>query len=375
MASESSSRNFWKTFDYPLILVTLLICVIGLAMIHSAAYSIEQTTSLFDDTLVIKQTFYLVAGLVGMTVVGALDYRIFRGMAAPLYLFMLALLAIVLVTGQIGGGSQRWINLGFFQLQPSELAKFIMVIVLARFFSDRQASIRSPVTFIMSLMLVVIPMALIYKQPDLGTALALGAIWLVLGWVAGVPFRYTVLIGLVFLLAMPWIWTHVLQDYMRDRIILFLNPEADPLGAGYNVNQARIAIGSGGWLGKGFMMGTQNQLQFLRVRYSDFIFSVLGEELGFVGGVLLFSLLSFVIIRILQDASKARDGFGMLLACGVAIIILSQSLINLSVNLGLMPVTGIPLPYVSYGGSSLISLLAAQGLVHSILVRPKQMEF
>jgi rod shape determining protein RodA len=218
-----------------------------------------------------------------------------------------------------------------------------------------------------------LPMFLIYLQPDLGTALALLAIWVVVAWMARVRLRHLILMVGAGVIVLPLAWLS-LEDYMRRRLVLFLNPASDP-DSYFNVHQALVSIGSGGWTGKGLTQGTQNQLHFLRVRHTDFIFAVTAEELGFLGAVVMMCLLFFVLWRIVRIAERSRDMFGRLIAAGVAALILFQSLINIGMNLGLTPVTGIPLPFVSYGGSSFITLMLGIGLVESVAMRQKKLEF
>ena len=221
--------------------------------------------------------------------------------------------------------------------------------------------------------MVAVPLLLIYLQPDLGTALTLIAIWAAMIWMAGMRFRYLLALGVVGLAALPLVWLN-LEDYMQQRLMLFVNPGSDP-DSYFNVHQALVSIGSGGWVGKGLTKGSQSQLHFLRVRHTDFIFAVTAEELGFLGAVAMIGLLFFLLWRILRIAERSRDTFGRLLAAGVGGLVLFQSVINIGMNLGLMPVTGIPLPFVSYGGSSFLTLMLGIGLVESVAMRHKKLEF
>jgi rod shape determining protein RodA len=248
-----------------------------------------------------------------------------------------------------------------------------MVIFLAKYMTDND--MRQLQHLVISLGLTLIPTGLIYQQPDLGTAVSLIAIWLAMAFVAGMRVFHIGMLGLSAGLALPLALSK-LEGYMQDRIVLFLDPTRDPLGFGFSVRQALIAVGSGGWLGRGYASGTQSQLHFLRVRHTDFIFSVLAEELGFVGSLILFALLGFLILRIVRAGHLARDDFGRLTAIGIATIILFQAFINIAVSINLMPATGMPLPFISYGGSSLVTLLIALGLVQSIVMRrPRAFEF
>jgi rod shape determining protein RodA len=228
-------------------------------------------------------------------------------------------------------------------------------------------------TVLTSLLIVAVPMFLIYLQPDLGTALTLVGIWAAMMWMAGIRFRHLLVLAVVGLAALPLFWLN-LEDYMRQRIMLFINPAGDP-DSYFNVHQSLVSIGSGGWTGKGLTEGTQSQLHFLRVRHTDFIFAVTAEELGLLGAVVMIGLLVLVLVRTLRVAERSRDMLGRLIAAGVAAVILFQSVVNIGMNLGLMPVTGIPLPFVSYGGSSLLTLMLAIGLVESVAMRRKKLEF
>lgn len=317
-------------------------------------------------------TPYLI--VVGLAVAYALDcltLRITDILRNPLYVLVLVLLGIVFVIGQVAGGSRRWLGAG--TVQPSELAKILIILVLAKFFADREERMEQFSTVLVSLAVVALPVVLIYLQPDLGTALTLLAIWVAVAWVAKLRLRHLLVLVGTGVIVLPLAWLG-LQDYMKRRVMLFLNPASDP-DSYFNVHQALVSIGSGGWTGKGLTQGTQNQLHFLRVRHTDFIFAVTAEELGFLGAVVMMCLLFFVLWRIVRIAERSRDMFGRLIAAGVAALILFQSLINIGMNLGLTPVTGIPLPFVSYGGSSFITLMLGIGLVESVAMRQKKLEF
>lgn len=360
-------RGIWRNFDFLLLAATMLLICLGVAMIHSASLA-------FTENYALRQAIYALGGFGLMLLVAAVDYRFLGSLYRFAYASAILLLAVVLLWGRLSYGAQRWIGLRFLPFQPAELTKVLVIIALAKYLADNEGEIHRLRHVLISLASVALPMLLIYSQPDLGTALVLGAIWLSMALMAGMRLLHLILLGLSSGLAMPLIWS-TLEAYMRERIIVFLDPQSDPLGAAYNVNQARIAVGSGGWLGQGFASGPQSQLCFLRVRHTDFIFSVLAEELGFVGALLLFSLLVIVLLRIVRAASLARDTFGRLIACGVAAVVLFQGFVNVAVNMGLLPMTGIPLPLISYGGSSLVTLLAAEGLVQSIVMRHKKIEF
>ena len=324
-----------------------------------------------SDALTAIAPYLMAAGLAILYVLDCLTLRFTDTLRNPLYVLVLALLGIVFLIGQVSGGAQRWLGAGM--IQPSELSKVLIIIVLAKHLADREDRLDQFRTVITSLGIVGVPMILIYLQPDLGTALTFIALWIAMSWMAGTRFRH--LFGLVAagVATLPLIWLN-LEDYMQQRLMLFVNPASDP-DSYFNVHQALVSIGSGGWVGKGLTHGTQNQLHFLRVRHTDFIFAVTAEELGFLGAVAMIALLFFLLWRTLRVAELARDTFGKLIASGMAGLILFQSVINIGMNLGLMPVTGIPLPFVSYGGSSFLTLMLGMGLVESVAMRHKKLEF
>lgn len=347
--------------------VVILLMVYGVAMIYSAT---RDTPSLSE--MVPRQAIYGVLGLLVMFVVASLDYRFLENLHKILYVVALILLVVVFVIGEITHGAKRWIDLQFYMLQPSELCKIVIIIGLAKILSNQEKVQKLP-HLLLSLVYVMVPVVLIYHQPDLGTSLTLVVIWLVMVLMAGMKLSHLAFLGGSAVLIAPFVWT-ILQGYMRERILLFLNPEGNP-DAYYNIRQALISIGSGGWLGKGFASGSQSQLHFLRVRHTDFIFSVIGEELGLIGAGLLFVLFMLLFWRLLRAAELARDPFGRLLCCGVTAMLLFQATVNIGMNLNLMPVTGIPLPFISYGGSFLMTLFMGLGLVQSVVMRHKLLDF
>ncbi len=315
---------------------------------------------------------YLIAvGIALIYLLDALTLRFTDVLRNGPYVLILTLLGVTFVSGQVSGGAQRWLGAG--AVQPSELSKIVIVAVLAKFLADREDRLGQLGTILGALGVVAVPMLLIYLQPDLGTALSLGAIWVAMIWVAGLRLRILVLLTGIGLAALPLLWFNM-EDYMRQRLTLFINPSSDP-DSYFNVHQALVSIGSGGWTGKGLTQGTQSQLHFLRVRHTDFIFAVTAEELGFLGAVAMIGLLIFLLWRMLRVAERSRDTFGRLIAGGVAGLIFFQAVINIGMSLGVMPVTGIPLPFVSYGGSSFLTLMLGVGLVESVAMRRKKLEF
>jgi len=358
----------WRDFDYWLLVVTLALTFAGFAMVYSATRGVEGLERLY-----IQQIIYGAIGLGLMFVLALIDYRFLEHFIWPIYAFCLIMLLAVLFKGKTIYGAQRWLVLGPITFQPSEPTKIFITIVLAAYFSQLGEKIKRFRYVLFSLLIVAIPALLIYLQPDLGTAIVLGVIWLALAWQGGVELKHLGFLGFVGVLSSPVIWFS-LKDYMRKRILIFLNPSLDP-GASYNLQQALISLGSGGFFGKGFARGSQSQLQFLRIRHTDFIFSVIGEELGFFGALLILSLFFVVVWRFFAIASKARDKFGSLIATGIGAVILFQVLVNVGMNMGLLPVTGIPLPFLSSGGSALLTFLCGEGLAQSISMRRRKLDF
>lgn len=359
-------RAWLEELDLPaprlvLSMVTVLLMVVGVLFLRRQAPNLQS----------VLMPYLMVAGLALVYLLDCLTLRFTDTLRNPIYVLALAVLGITFLIGQVSGGAQRWLGAG--AVQPSELSKILIIIVLAKFLADREEDLGRFRTVVTSMGVVAVPMLLIYLQPDLGTALTLFAIWAAMIWMAGMRFRHLLLLVAVGLAALPLVWLN-LEEYMQQRLTLFVNPASDP-DSYFNVHQALVSIGSGGWTGKGLTHGTQSQLHFLRVRHTDFIFAVTAEELGFLGAMVMMGLLFYLLWRILRIAQHARDTFGRLIAAGVAGLIFFQSVINIGMNLGLMPVTGIPLPFVSYGGSSFLTLMLSIGLVESVAMRQRKLEF
>jgi rod shape determining protein RodA len=363
--------RFWL-FDPWLLGATLLLTAIGILMIYSATECITGEPLDWASPTV-RQSMYALVGIVGMVFLTALDYRIYAALRWIIWIATLGLLAIVFLIGQITHGAQRWIDLRVFLFQPSELCKLALILVTAKYMADHAAEMTRWYRLAVSFVFVVVPMVLVYFQPDLGTTIVIGATWGIMALAAGMRLRDVLIILAIAVVLAPFIWTS-LRPYQQERILTFVDPARDPLGSGYNVTQARIAIGSGGWWGTGFCGGPQSQLRFLRIRQTDFIFSVIGEELGFFGSIFVLALYVFILYRLIRIAMLARDTYGKLIAVGIVSMLFVQSFVNLGMNLGLMPVVGIPLPFVSSGGSSLITLLAAQGIAQSVLLRRHELQ-
>lgn len=356
-------RPSWRKFDVWLLFFAVALLCYGFLVIRSATLLADRSVS----TQLLTQAAYAGIGLAAMAAAAFLDYRVLGAFWLPLYGGMLAILGLVLVAGKEVWGAQRWIALGPFSFQPSEMAKIVVIICLARYLASREEEIHRPKTLLVSLAMVMLPVALIYKQPDLGTSLVMLSIWFGMLFVAGAPLKWLGLALSVPFIGFPVIWG-IMKDYMRRRFMTFLAPDRDPFGEGYNVIQARISVGSGGWWGRGMGNGTQTQLNFLRVQHTDFIFAVLGEEAGFLGALALLALFGALFWRCLRVARKSRDAFGRLLAGGVVSMLLFQVFVNIGMNIGLLPVTGITLPLISFGGSSLITVFICLGLLQSVLI-------
>jgi rod shape determining protein RodA len=357
----------WTQVDPILLIVTLLLIGYGLVMTYSTT---AETRTFTGDPMqfVIRGAIWAAVGMAAMTAIALFDYA-WLGVFAPLlYLFTLGLLAIVLAIGTSSLGAQRSVNIGGLSFQFSEVAKVLMVVVLAKFFADRRASIGSPLTVLFGLGLLAPAVLLVYRQPDLGTSLVFIAIFFGIAFLAGA--RIWQLVALVALAAasFPVVWA-LLKDYQRARLSAFLDPYSDPQGAGWNIIQSLIAVGSGGATGKGLTAGTQSPLGYLPIAESDFVFSGLAEDLGFAGAVILFALYIVLLFAALRVAFRAKDPFGMLIGAGIATMILFQVMVNVGMAISLMPVTGIPLPFISHGGSSLVSICFALGVLQSISMR------
>lgn len=349
-----------RQFDWILMAAMGLLLILSIAVIYSTTF--DQSGGAKDA---FQQLFFVAVGLGLVAIFGVSDYRIFRRAAPTLYVLMIVSLLAVKFMGVTALGATRWINLGFFQFQPSEFAKIVMAIVLAKIFADNQSHLNGRV-LLKSLIYTLIPVMLVATQPDFGTAMVIMATWGGMAIASGIPKRYFVGVIASGAAIIPILWFFVFHDYQKNRVMTFINPANDPLGAGYNVKQAQIAVGSGGLWGQALGQGTQSQLNFLPVQHTDFIFAVLAEELGFIGALFTVVLLGIVALRSLNIAGRAKDFFGYQLAIGIMTIIGIQTLVNVGMNTGIMPVTGIPLPFVSYGGSSILMLLFAIGILQSI---------
>lgn len=358
-----------EQIDPFLLIATLLLVTYGLVVAYSSSFEDRATTDPLGA--VAKAAIFAALGLGLMAAVAYFDYAWF-GVAAPLlYLLTIGLLLLVLVIGHNILGGQRWVTIAGQKFQVSEFAKVLMIVVLAKWFADRHDRIGSPLVLLGALVLLVPPWALVYRQPDLGTSLVFVAIFFGMSFIAGVRLWQLATLIAIGIAAFPLVWSF-LQGYQRARLTAFLDPYADPQGAGWNIIQSLIAIGSGEAMGKGLTAGTQSPLGYLPIAESDFVFAGLAEDLGFVGALILFALFAVLLVAALRIAFRARDPFGTYLAGGVVAMLAFQIVVNVGMAMSLMPVTGIPLPFISHGGSSLLSICLALGMLQSIAMRRDQ---
>lgn len=352
--------------DPYLLIATLLLMAYGLVVTYSTSY--EDAAAGDPLQFILKGAVFTALGIAMLVAVAYFDYAWFGTFAPLLYLVTLGLLALVLVIGHNILGGQRWISIAGQQFQVSEFAKVLMIVVLAKYFADRHDRMGSPLVLVGALLLLAPAFALVYKQPDLGTSLVFVGIFFGMAYLAGArPWQLASLVAMG-LAAFPLIWG-LLQTYQKARLTAFLDPYADPQGAGWNIIQSLIAIGSGQATGKGLTAGTQSPLGYLPIAESDFVFAGLAEDLGFLGGVILLALFVVLLVATLRIGFRARDPFGTFVAAGVFSMLAVQIVVNIGMAMSLMPVTGIPLPFISHGGSSLISICMALGLLQSISMR------
>ncbi|MFI5330960.1 MAG: rod shape-determining protein RodA [Desulfobaccales bacterium] len=357
-------RRLVQNFDYLLLALVLLIAAMGIVNLYSAGFNRGEGTPLY-----IKQMYWLAVGVGLMILTLFYDYRHLEKLGYPLYILSLLLLVGVMVAGKTVYGSRRWLLLGPISFQPSEAAKIGVILALATYFNRRpRLEAMGLKELVFPGLLVLLPVALIIKQPDLGSGILLALVAGSMIFFAGVRWRTLVSCVLTLGLCSPLIW-HFLKDYQRLRVLTFLNPERDPLGAGYHILQSMIAVGSGQFWGKGFLQGTQSQLYFLPEQHTDFVFSVFAEEWGFIGSALLLLLFTGLALWGLQVARDCKERFGHFLALGVTALIFWQIFINLCMVTGFLPVVGIPLPLFSYGGSSLVTTLLGVGFLLNIRMR------
>ena len=359
-------RRMLINIDWLLLLLVFGIVTWGLVTVYSATHGRLETHL---DDLYLKQLYWFCAGLVMMVLVTFIDYQLLSRAAYPLLAIGILLLIAVFLVGRVVSGARRWLVLGPLSFQPSELVKIFLVLSFARYFTEtrREGGLRFR-DLLIPLVMVVVPFALIAKQPDLGTALVLFFVASALIFTSGFPLKILTLITAGGVIAMPIGWTF-LKDYQKVRVITLLNPDFDPLGAGYHSWQSKIAIGSGGFWGKGWLAGTQSGLNFLPEKHTDFIFAVFAEEWGFVGTAALIVLYLILVLRGINIAYASKDRLGSLIATGVVAMLSVYILFNIGMTVGLTPVVGLPLPLFSYGGSSMLATMVAIGLLLNIRMR------
>jgi rod shape determining protein RodA len=362
--SSRAVNNVWAVFDVQLALYALALVTMGLLM----AFTNSEGPPLAPGSLFTRGLMWLSLAIVAFTLVAAVDYRWLRTFAWPIYLVNIGLLVVTLAVGTGIGGVSRWVTIGPLQFQFSEVAKVLMAVVLANFIASRQDRLSSLTTLIGAAIVAGPPLVLVLIQPDLGTSLVFGAIGFGVLFMSGASLRWLGAATLGLVAALPIIWAEVLKDYQKQRLLSFLDPDADPLGSGYQLLQSRIAVATGGLFGKGLTNGTTGA-EYLPVQSTDFVFARLGEELGFVGGVVMLVVYTLLLWRVLVIGWRCRDLFGLAFAGGIASMLLFQLLVNVGMVLGIMPITGIPLPFVTHGGASLVSIALGLGILESIAMR------
>ena len=358
-------------FDPFMVVLIVVLNIFGLVTIWSASGA--------EDGIigqeVTRQAFYFVAGLIAMFSLASINYKYLKSFAAIAYVGSVGLLFTVLAIGETISGSTRWFFFGPISFQPSELAKIATIIALAAFISERRHEMDRLSNFLISIGIVAVPMGLVFMQPDLGTTGVFAAIWL--GMIVLSSTRLLYLVGLA-LLAIPGVafaWLRLLHDYQKDRLMVSFDPDRDYLGQGYNIIQARITIGSAGWFGHGLHGGSQSEFNLLKVSETDFIFAHAMSMFGFVGGIALFLAFMLLFWRMLRAVTIAHDTFGQQLAIGITSMFFFQTFVNIGMNLGIMPVTGIPLPFISLGGTALFFVLVSFGIIQSIIINHRKLGF
>ncbi|MCX6740756.1 MAG: rod shape-determining protein RodA [Candidatus Parcubacteria bacterium] len=359
-----------RKFDWILFVPVILLIILGVILIYSVALGsqTEQNYLNFQKQIV----FFVLSVVCSLLIAVFFNYRYAIRLDSVFYILGVILLIAVLIFGNQVRGTTGWFNLGFVSLQPVEFVKIFLIIYLAKFFSDKAKYISQLRYLILSSLGVILLIALVVLQPDFGSALILFSIWAILILLSGIKKSHLLMLSGILILSSLILWLFVFQTYQKQRIMVFLDPSLDPLGSGYNITQAIIAIGSGGVFGKGLTFGSQSQLKFLPESQTDFIFAVLAEELGLFGVLLLLGLLGLLIWRLLYWAKNINDNFASYLIVATCILIFVELVVNIGGNLGILPITGITLPFVSYGGSSLLALMILIGLVESIIIRNRQ---
>lgn len=366
MTDNPQKRSIWAKMHIDL---PFLLCI--LAVLAYSAF-VMWSASGQDIDMMERKVGQIFMGLTIMLVMAQIPPRVYESWAPYLYVFCVLLLIAVDAFGQISKGAQRWLDLGVVRFQPSEIAKIAVPLMVARFI-NRDVCPPSLKNTAIALILIFMPTLLVAAQPDLGTSILVAASGLFILFLAGMSWRLILIAAVLVAAFIPVLWFFLMHDYQRDRVMMLLDPESDPLGAGYHIIQSKIAIGSGGLFGKGWLHGTQSQLEFLPERHTDFIFAVLAEELGLIGVLVLLGLYLLLIIRGLMIAARAQTTFGRVMVGGLMLILFVYVFVNIGMVSGILPVVGVPLPLVSYGGSALIVLMAGFGIVMSIHTHRKML--
>ncbi|EFO79367.1 cell cycle protein [Oscillochloris trichoides DG-6] len=369
----------WRDYNWPLLGCVAVLLIIGLLALHSATLTAVTFNGVPLRTIFPRQIVYIIVGLVLMLGATLLDYRLLSSLSRPIYIVVVALLAVVLLIGRVSEGAQSWIALGERTFQPSEAGKLALMLALGAYWSRHEGQTDHWLVQLGSLFILLPPMVLVLIQPDLGSAIVYATIWLVMAWGAGMRWSQLLILSILALPLGLVAWEHVLDEYQHVRLMTFYYlltdmSKVDP-DAGYNVIQALSAISSGGWVGTGLTRGLFSQGNYVPVQHTDFIFAVVGEELGFVGGLVLIIFEALLLWQALTIAEQSSNLFGRQLALGVFAMIFAHVLINIGMNLSLLPVTGLPLPFVSAGGSFMITVLVGVGLLQSIALRRKRLAF
>lgn len=347
-----------------MLIAVFLLLIMGML----ALWSISFQDATFNPTNFVKQLTSIGIGLALLFFFSFYDYRVLNSWSTKFYFIILTVLVLVIFWGTTIRGTTGWIGVGSFHIQPVEIAKLVLIIFLASFLSKKKTEFSIVVRTIVSVVLIFLPVFLILKQPDFGSAAIIIGVWGILILISGISKKNFLVLLLITVIALTSGWL-MLKDYQRERISNLVHPEQDPQGSGYNVLQSIVAVGSGGFFGKGLGHGSQSQLNFLPEKHTDFIFAVIAEELGFLGSAAILTLFGILFYRMKETARLARDNFGYLLSVGVMSMVFLQFLVNIGMNMGIMPVTGVPLPFLSYGGSSLVTTLASIGILESIYMR------
>lgn len=358
-------RRMLANIDWRMAGTALALIGVGILTIWSANLG---SPSPPRQTLYLRQALYAVVALLGLLTAAFINYRTLARFAYPIFGVAFALLLLVSLAGEVGRGAQRWIRVGAWTLQPAEFMKLALIVVLARYFEDHKERLGHPRLLVIPAMVALPPMLLVLKQPDLGTAVLLGLLTLSVLLLVGLRMKHLLFLAAAAAAMAPVLWSF-LKDYQRRRVLVFLSPELDPSGAGYHIAQSKIAVGSGELFGKGLKAASQSQLHFLPSSQTDFILAVLAEQWGFIGCLVILLLYYVLITRGLEIARESKDIFGALLAFGIMAMITTQLVVNVGMVVGLMPVVGIPLPLLSYGGSSLVVTCVGIGLVMSVHMR------